>query len=94
MFTERLVPCETLRRRAVGDLPVLLVDVPFVHLGYFRKASPGRLNLENIPLLDGATVVRPILEGAMAAADAWIASAADDLEGPPGSVSGAAPDET
>ena len=70
VFTERLVPCETLCRRAV-DLPVVLVDVRFVHLGCFRKASPGRSNLENIPLLDGATVVRPILEGAMAAADAF-----------------------
>ena len=39
VFTEVQLPCKTPRRRSVEDLPVILTDIPLVHLGWFRKAN-------------------------------------------------------
>ena len=76
VYTLTTVPCETPRRRAVGEVDVYLVDFPWDCLAYFRRAATGRSPLTTVPLLSGETVVRPIL--AQAHAEAWIGTVGDD----------------
>ncbi|CAE7938982.1 unnamed protein product, partial [Symbiodinium necroappetens] len=80
-FTEAEVACETPRRRPVGSVSVLLVDVPWSGLDLFRRGSSLRSSsLQLISILSGGAVVRPILAAALAAADAWINQAMAEPE--------------
>jgi len=72
-FSEADIACETPRRRAVGAVSVLLVDVPWAGLDLFRRGASLRsspLSLVSITLQ--GTVVRPVVAAALAAADNWI----------------------
>jgi len=79
LYAEATMEVETPRRKAVGPLQLYLVDVPWVALGYFRKATSGRGALELIPLTAASgAVVRPLPEAARSASDAWINETGDD----------------
>ena len=76
LFTEATVACETPRRRAVGDVGLVLADVPWHWLGFFRRgASLRNSELRLLSITSAGAVVRPVLGPALAAADSWVASA-------------------
>ncbi|OLP99118.1 hypothetical protein AK812_SmicGene18347 [Symbiodinium microadriaticum] len=78
-FSGVQVACETPRRRAVGELMLNLVDVPWSWLPYFRSGAALRgSQLELITIKSGETVVRPVFDAALAAADLWISTALED----------------
>jgi len=79
VFKLAVVEAETPRRRAVGEIEILLVDVPWSYLGLFRKPAPRATGLpELVPFKKGDVVVRPIRESAIGAAEAWISEVIDD----------------
>ena len=79
LYTAADIPCETSRRRAVGNVTAFLVDSPWSLLEYFRKAAFGRgSRLELIVIQAGTTAVRPISSEAGVVADSWVLSAMDD----------------
>ncbi|OLP88941.1 Sodium channel protein type 10 subunit alpha [Symbiodinium microadriaticum] len=79
LFTEATVACETPRRRAVGDVGLVLADVPWHWLGFFRRgASLRNSELRLLSITSAGAVVRPVLGPALAAADSWVASAQDE----------------
>ncbi|CAE7648076.1 unnamed protein product [Symbiodinium sp. CCMP2592] len=76
-FTEVDIECETPRRRPVGQVSLIFVDVPWDWLGYFRKGSTLRSStLALVSIQSGGAVVRPVASAALTAADAWITAAA------------------
>ena len=78
-FTAVQVACETPRRRAVGELSLNFVDVPWSWLPFFRSGAALRgSRLELITIKSGETVVRPIFDAAQAAAELWITTALED----------------
>ena len=88
-FSGVQVACETPRRRGVGELLLNLVDVPWSWLPYFRSGAALRgSQLELITIKSGETVVRPVFDAALAAADLWISTALEDpdLQKRPGGV--------
>ena len=79
LFTEATVACETPRRRAVGDVGLVLADVPWHWLGFFRRgASLRNSELRLLSITSAGAVVRPVLGPALAATDSWVASAQDE----------------
>ncbi|CAE7254443.1 unnamed protein product [Symbiodinium sp. CCMP2592] len=76
-FTEVDIDCETPRRRPVGEVSLIFVDVPWDWLSYFRKGSALRSSpLALVSIQSGGAVVRPVASAALTAADAWITAAA------------------
>ncbi|CAE7035684.1 unnamed protein product [Symbiodinium sp. CCMP2592] len=79
--TEAAIACETPRRRPVGDVTLLLADIPWAWLGLFRRGTAMRSSpLQLLSIMSGSTVVRPVLEAALEAAEVWIASAMGEPE--------------
>ncbi|CAE7764587.1 Scn10a [Symbiodinium sp. CCMP2592] len=77
--TEAAIACETPRRRPVGDVTLLLADIPWAWLGLFRRGTAMRSSpLQLLSIMSGSTVVRPVLESALEAAEVWIASAMEE----------------
>ena len=74
------VQAETPRRRAVGELEVHLADFPWSYLTLFRRAVTGNrpAQIELVAMKKDGTVVRPIRESAIEAAETWISEVADD----------------
>ena len=78
-----VVAMETTRGRRLGDDTVLLLDLPWEAVGWFTRAHPLRGALALSTRLTGFVVgganARPISAAALAAAQAWIAGAMEDL---------------
>ena len=80
IFRTASVEAETPRRRAVGEVEIILIDVPWSYLGMFRKPAAARSSEqpELIPFRKDGVVVRPVRESAIGAAEAWINDVMDD----------------
>ena len=80
IFRTASVEAETPRRRAVGEVEIILTDVPWSYLGMFRKPAAARASEqpELIPFRKDGVVVRPVRESAIGAAEAWINDVMDD----------------
>ena len=81
LFTPLQVACETPRRRALGEITLHFVDIPWAWLGFLRSGAALRgSTLELVCIkVDGVTA-RPNSDGARAAADLWVATAIEDPE--------------
>ncbi|CAE7804751.1 unnamed protein product [Symbiodinium microadriaticum] len=78
-FTAVQVACETPRRRAVGELSLNFVDVPWSWLPFLCSGAALRgSQVDLITIKSGETVVRPIFDAAQAAAELWITTALED----------------
>ena len=80
IFRTASVEADTPRRRAVGEVEIILTDVPWSYLGMFRKPAAARASEqpELIPFRKDGVVVRPVRESAIGAAEAWINDVMDD----------------
>ena len=74
------VACETSRRRRVGEVPMVLADLSWAHLVYFRRATASRppAGVALLALTHEDTAVRPMPGPAREAADEWVTEQLSD----------------
>lgn len=74
------VQVETARGRALGSVDVVLVDCPWAALQFFRKMPSlrGEAALAMVKFVHDGVTCRPSREGALFAAEAWIAENMDE----------------
>ena len=74
------VACETSRRRRVGEVSMVLADLSWAHLVYFRRATASRppAGAALLALTHEETAVRPMPGPAREAADEWVTEQLSD----------------